>query len=76
MDSPVPKISQKDDDRQEEQPRIRRIAWWDQDKQRSFESISNNFEPGAATISFLYKYRCMNELSFKKPKQNLPCNTL
>lgn len=52
--------------------RLRRIAWWDDEKQRSFEFITNNFELDAATIALLYKYRWKIELFFKKLKQNFP----
>lgn len=52
--------------------RLRRIAWWDEEKQRNFEFITNNFELDAATIALLYKYRWKIELFFKKLKQNFP----
>ena len=52
--------------------RLRRIAWWDEQRQRSFEFITNNFELDAATIALLYKYRWKIELFFKKLKQNFP----
>lgn len=52
--------------------RLRRIAWWDEQKQRSFEFITNNFELDAPTIAALYKYRWKIELFFKKLKQNFP----
>ena len=51
---------------------LRRIAWWDNEKQRSFEFITNNLELDAATIALLYKYRWKIELFFKKLKQNFP----
>lgn len=62
----------KDDDDQEKILRLRRIAWWDEEKQRSFEFITNNFELDAAEIALLYKYRWKIELFFKKLKQNFP----
>ncbi|WP_300597123.1 IS4 family transposase [Niabella sp.] len=62
----------KDEDGQEQTLRLRRIAWWDQEKQRSFEFITNNFELDAAIIALLYKYRWKIELFFKKLKQNFP----
>ncbi len=62
----------KDENGQERRLRLRRIAWWDEDKQRSFEFITNNFELDAATIALLYKYRWKIELFFKKLKQNFP----
>lgn len=62
----------KDENGQEQILRLRRIAWWDEEKQRSFEFITNNFELDAATIALLYKYRWKIELFFKKLKQNFP----
>lgn len=62
----------KDENEQEQTLRLRRIGWWDQEKQRSFEFITNNFELDAATIALLYKYRWKIELFFKKLKQNFP----
>lgn len=52
--------------------KLRRIAWWDKEKQRCFEFITNNTELDAATIAQLYKYRWKIELFFKKLKQNFP----
>jgi Transposase DDE domain/Domain of unknown function (DUF4372) len=52
--------------------RLRRIAWWDADKQRVFEFITNNLELDALTIAQLYRYRWQIELFFKKLKQNFP----
>jgi hypothetical protein len=62
----------KDEQQQEQSLRLRRIAWWDSEKQRSFEFITNNFELDTATIAHLYKYRWKIELFFKKLKQNFP----
>jgi IS4 transposase len=62
----------KDENLEEQVLRLRRIAWWDEEKQRSFEFITNNFELDAATIALLYKYRWKIELFFKKLKQNFP----
>ncbi|HRQ52594.1 MAG TPA: IS4 family transposase [Agriterribacter sp.] len=62
----------KDENGIEHTLRLRRIAWWDHEKQRSFEFITNNFELDAATIALLYKYRWKIELFFKKLKQNFP----
>ena len=61
----------KDENGQERRLRLRRIAWWDEDKQRSFEFITNNFELDAATIALLYKYRWKIEL-FQKTETKLP----
>ncbi len=62
----------KDENDNEQILRLRRIAWWDEEKHRSFEFITNNFELEAATIAQLYKYRWKIELFFKKLKQNFP----
>ena len=62
----------KDENNNEQTLRLRRIAWWDADKQRAFEFITNDFELEAITIAQLYKYRWQIELFFKKLKQNFP----
>ncbi len=62
----------KDEEGEDKTLRLRRIAWWDEEKERSFEFITNNFELDAATIALLYKYRWKIELFFKKLKQNFP----
>jgi hypothetical protein len=62
----------KDENNTEQTIRLRRIAWWDADKQRVFEFITNDFELEAITIAQLYKYRWQIELFFKKLKQNFP----
>ena len=62
----------KDEDGQPQVLRLRRIAWWDDGKDRVFEFITNNFELDAAVIAQLYKYRWKIELFFKKLKQNFP----
>lgn len=64
--------SYKDENGAQQNLRLRRIAWWDEQKQRSFEFITNNFELEAATIALLYKFRWKIELFFKKLKQNFP----
>jgi hypothetical protein len=61
-----------DEDDQPQVLRLRRIAWWDNEKNRVFEFITNNFELDAAIIAQLYKYRWKIELFFKKLKQNFP----
>lgn len=62
----------RDENNTEQTLRLRRIAWWDADKQRVFEFITNDFELEAITIAQLYKYRWQIELFFKKLKQNFP----
>lgn len=62
----------KDENNAQQTLRLRRIAWWDADKGRAFEFITNDFELEAITIAQLYKYRWQIELFFKKLKQNFP----
>lgn len=62
----------KDESGIEQNLRLRRIAWGDQDNQKCFEFITNNFLLDATTIAQLYKYRWKIELFFKKLKQNFP----
>jgi hypothetical protein len=52
--------------------RLRRIAWYDHEQDRTYEFITNNFTLDAANIAALYKYRWKIELFFKKLKQNFP----
>lgn len=54
---------------------FRRVLWWDQDKQRSFEFLTNNFSLDAATIAETYRQRWQVELFFKTLKQNLRIKT-
>lgn len=62
----------KDENNIEQTLRLRRIAWWDADKERAFEFITNDFEQEAITIALLYRHRWQIELFFKKLKQNFP----
>jgi len=52
--------------------RVRRIAYWDDENQRSFEFISNLAEIDPGQIAELYKTRWKIELLFKQLKQNFP----
>ena len=61
-----------DDNGNKQQLKLRRIAWWDEKQQKTYEFITNNFELDAATIAKLYQYRWQIELFFKKLKQNFP----
>lgn len=49
---------------------LRRIAWFDMERNKCFEFITNNFEVPAATIAAVYKQRWQIELLFKRLKQN------
>src|SRR5690554_1106783 len=51
--------------------KIRRIKFYDQENQRAFLFLTNNFELSALQIAFLYKQRWQIELFFKWIKQNL-----
>jgi hypothetical protein len=59
-------------DNKEQQHSARRIAYWDNDNNRLFEFISNNFELPAEKIALIYKKRWQIELLFKQLKQNFP----
>ena len=52
--------------------RARRIAFWDDENNRVFEFITNNFELSADEIALIYKKRWQIELLFKQLKQNFP----
>lgn len=55
-----------------EEHRARRIAFWDNENNRLFEFLTNNFELTAEKISLIYKRRWQIELLFKQLKQNFP----
>ncbi len=48
---------------------------WDEESQRSFTFLTNNFDFAAATIAAIYKDRWKVELFFKAIKQNLKIKT-
>ncbi len=50
---------------------LRRIKYFDQEQQRTFVFITNNFTQPAIEIALLYKYRWKVELFFKWIKQHL-----
>jgi len=51
--------------------KIRRIKFYDEEQQRSFVFLTNNFALKAKNIAALYKYRWKVELFFKWIKQHL-----
>lgn len=51
---------------------LRRIAYWDADKNRVIGFISNNFLIAPDKIAAIYKHRWQIETMFKKLKQNFP----
>jgi len=54
---------------------FRIVEVWDEEKQRSFTFITNQFKFAATTISAIYKDRWQVELFFKAIKQNLKIKT-
>ena len=52
--------------------KLRRIAYWADDRQRLLIFISNNFELSADLIALIYKKRWQIETLFKQLKQNFP----
>ena len=51
---------------------LRRVAYWDADKKKVFEFISNNFLIAPDKIAAIYKHRWQIETMFKRLKQNFP----
>lgn len=54
---------------------LRRVEVWDDEKQESFELLTNHLGFGATTIAAIYKDRWQIELFFKALKQNLKVKT-
>lgn len=51
---------------------LRRVTFWDDDKQRTLEFITNNYTLEADKIANIYRQRWQIELMFKRLKQNFP----
>ena len=60
-----------EDTRSEYPENLRRVAIYDEEKDRVIEVITNNFSWTASTIAELYKQRWMIEIFFKELKQHL-----
>ena len=61
----------KEDTKEEYPENLRRVAIYDEEKDRIIEVITNNFSWTASTIAELYKQRWMIEIFFKELKQHL-----
>jgi len=51
---------------------IRRVAYWDNEKEKVFEFITNNKEISPDKVADIYKHRWQIETMFKRLKQNFP----
>ena len=51
---------------------LRRVAWWDEDRQRLFVFITNLFDAQTESIPLIYRQRWQIELLYKQLKQNFP----
>ncbi len=51
---------------------LRRIAYWDSEKEKVYEFISNHFDLEPDKIAAIYKHRWQIETMFKRLKQNFP----
>lgn len=51
---------------------LRRVAYWDSEKRKVYEFISNNFLIAPDKIAAIYKHRWQIETMFKRLKQNFP----
>jgi len=54
---------------------FRVVEVWDEENQRSFTFLTNNFDLAATTVAAIYKDRWQVELFFKAVKQNLKIKT-
>jgi hypothetical protein len=51
---------------------LRRVAFWDSEKEKIYEFITNNQEISPDTVADIYKHRWQIETMFKRLKQNFP----
>ena len=51
---------------------IRRVAYWDNEKEKVFEFITNNKNISPDKVADIYKHRWQIETMFKRLKQNFP----
>ena len=65
-------IKYKDEGNIEQVMMLRRVVYYDKDKDRIFEFLSNIIDMTAEQIGLLYKMRWQIELLFKQLKQNFP----
>lgn len=65
-------VRYKDDNSQEQLIELRRVVYYDKNKDRIFQFLTNIFEMTAEQIGQLYKMRWQIELLFKQLKQNFP----
>lgn len=54
---------------------LRRVRYWDEENEKEYEYLTNNFELEASQIAEIYKARWEIELFFKWIKQNLKIKT-
>lgn len=65
-------IKFRDENKQEQCVGLRRVVYYDKQKDRIFQFLTNIFEMTAEQIGQLYKMRWQIELLFKQLKQNFP----
>lgn len=65
-------IRYKDENNQEQYVTLRRVVYYDKEKDRVFQFLTNIFEMTAEQVGQLYKMRWQIELLFKQLKQNFP----
>jgi IS4 transposase len=65
-------IRYKDENNQDQALTLRTIVYYDKEKDRIFQFLTNIFEMTAGQIGQLYKMRWQIELLFKQLKQNFP----